>query len=409
MNVRLNTPEVRHAPQRVLMAPGPSNVHPRVIQALIEPLVGHKDPSFLEALEETATLLREVFQTHNRATFALPATGGSGMEAALVNVLEAGDTVVVANAGFFAQRMVDICSRLTGVNVVVVPGAWGAPVDRDALVEAIGQHHPRAVAIVHGETSTGILQPLEGLASVCHAQDALLLVDAVATLGGVSLAVDDLDIDICFSGSQKCLSAPPGLAPITVSERAMHAIEHRHTPVASWYFDLGLHVRLWEPGHAYHHTSPVLSVYALREALRLVLEEGLEARLARHCLQSMALTAGVEALGLDQFACAGFRMPSVVTVVAPPGVSALAVRKQLLDALNLEISVGLGEHADDMWRIGVMGHSAQQSNVMLLLTGLELALRSQGCAPAASGTSAAADVYERGQKSELRSQLISDV
>jgi alanine-glyoxylate transaminase/serine-glyoxylate transaminase/serine-pyruvate transaminase len=404
MNVRLNPPEDRHAPQRILMAPGPSNVHPRVIQALIEPLVGHKDPSFLQAMEETAALLREVFQTRNRATFALPATGGSGMEAALVNVLEAGDTVIVANAGFFAQRMVDICSRLTGVKVVVVPGAWGGPVDRDALVEAIAQHHPRAVAVVHGETSTGVLQPLDGLAAVCHAQNALLLVDAVATLGGVSLPVDELDIDVCFSGSQKCLSAPPGLAPISVSERAMHAIEHRHTPVASWYFDLTLHARLWDSGHAYHHTSPVLSVYALREALRIVLEEGLEARVARHCLHSMALTAGIESLGLEQFACDGYRMPSVVTVMAPAGVSALEVRRQLLDALNLEISVGLGNHAEDMWRIGVMGHSAQQANVMLLLAGLEQALRNDGFVPGGSGTAAAAEVYARSQNSELRTQ-----
>jgi alanine-glyoxylate transaminase/serine-glyoxylate transaminase/serine-pyruvate transaminase len=376
------------------MAPGPSNIHPRVLQALIEPLVGHKDPSFLGALEDTAALLREVFQTRSRATFALPATGGSGMEAALVNVLEPGETVVVANAGFFAQRMVDICSRLTKVNVVVVPGAWGAPVNRDVLVDAVRQHRPRAVAVVHGETSTGIEQPLEGLAAACHAQDALLIVDAVATLGGVRLPVDELEIDVCFSGSQKCLSAPPGLAPISVSERAMHAIEHRHTPVASWYFDLGLHARLWDAEHAYHHTSPVLSIYALREALRIVLEEGLEARFARHCLHAAALSAGIEALGLSQFACAGFRMPSVVTIVAPPGISARAVRRDLLENLNVEISVGLGEDPDNMWRVGIMGHSAQRANVMLVLAGLEQSLRGQGFTPAGSGTTAAAEVYE---------------
>jgi alanine-glyoxylate transaminase/serine-glyoxylate transaminase/serine-pyruvate transaminase len=395
MNLSPNPPEERHAPQRVLMAPGPSNIHPRVIQALIDPLVGHKDPSFLDALEQTAALLRDVFQTRNRATLALPATGGSGMEAALVNVLEAGDTVVIGNAGFFAQRMVDICTRLTGVNVVVVPGAWGAPVDRDTLVEAIEQHHPRAVAVVHGETSTGVLQPLEGLAARCHAGDAMLIVDAVATLGGARLPVDALDIDICFSGSQKCLSAPPGLAPITVSDRAMRAIENRHSPVASWYFDLGLHARLWDLEHTYHHTSPVLSVYALREALRIVLEEGLEPRFERHCLQADALAAGIEALGLQQFACEGYRMPSVVTVVAPTTVSALEVRKDLLQTLNLEISAGLGEYADRMWRIGVMGHSAQRANVMLLLTGLEQALRRRGFRPSGSGTAAAATVYTR--------------
>jgi alanine-glyoxylate transaminase/serine-glyoxylate transaminase/serine-pyruvate transaminase len=376
------------------MAPGPSNIHPRVIQALIEPLVGHKDPSFLDVMEETAALLREVLQTSNRATFALPATGGSGMEAALVNMLEPGDTVVIGNAGFFAQRMVDICTRLTGVNVVAVSGVWGEPVDRDMLEEAIEQHQPRAVAVVHGETSTGVLQPLEGLASVCHAHDAVLIVDAVATLGGVRLPVDELEIDVCFSGSQKCLSAPPGLSPISVSERAMQNIASRQTPVASWYFDLGLHARLWDVEHAYHHTSPVLSVYALREALRMVLEEGLSARIERHCRHAAALSAGVDALGLSQFACEGYRMPSVVTMLAPEGVSARAVRQQLLEQLNLEISLGLGAHASSMWRAGVMGHSAQRANVMLLLAGLEQALRGEGYTPEGSGVAAAAAVYD---------------
>jgi alanine-glyoxylate transaminase/serine-glyoxylate transaminase/serine-pyruvate transaminase len=379
------------------MVPGPSNLHPRVIQALIDPLVGHKDPTFLEALEETAALLREVFQTRNSATFALPASGGSAMEAALVNVLEAGDSVVIANAGFFAQRMVDICARLPGVNVVVVSGAWGAPIERERLVDAVRQHRPRAVAVVHGETSTGVEHPLDdvaALAAACHDHDAVLVVDAVATLGGLHLPVDELEIDICFSGSQKCLSAPPGVAPITISERALRTIARRRTPVTSWYLDLKLHARLWSAEHAYHHTSPVLSVYALREALRLVLEEGLPARIARHCLHANALSAGIEALGLDQFARADCRMPSVVTAVAPTGVSAKFVRQQLLDELNLEIGGGLGEYADSMWRIGVMGYSAQRANVMLLLTGLEQALRASGFAPGASGANAAAAVYD---------------
>ena len=381
------------APERILMAPGPTNLHPRVVRALIEPLVGHKDPYFLDVLDETAELLRSVFQTRNATTLALPASGGSGMEAALINVLEPGDTVVIASAGFFAQRMVDICMRLPQVNVVVVPAAWGEVVAPDVLSEAIRQHSPRVVAVVHGETSTGIEQPLRGLAEAVHSAGALLVVDAVATLGGVSLPVDELGIDVCFSGSQKCLSAPPGVAPITVSERAMARIAARHTPVQSWYFDLGLHARLWGEEHIYHHTSPVLQLYALREALRLVVEESLEARFQRHCLHFSALSAGVAALGLQQFAAAENRVPSVVTVLAPTGVSALAVRKQLLDSLNLEISGGLGEHADSMWRIGVMGHSAQQANVMLLLDGLEHTLRRSGFTPHASGTAAAHEVY----------------
>jgi alanine-glyoxylate transaminase/serine-glyoxylate transaminase/serine-pyruvate transaminase len=386
---------LKSAPRRVLMAPGPSNLHPRVQQALIEPLVGHKDPYFLDLMDETADLLRHVFETRNTATFALPGTGGSGMEAALINVLEPGDTVVIGSAGFFAQRMVDICDRVPDVSVVVVPGEWGAPVDSDTLAEAVRKHRPRALAVVHGETSTGVEQPLAGLADTCQASGSLLIVDAVATLGGVPLPVDELGIDICFSGSQKCLSAPPGLAPITLSDRALQRVHTRKTPVQSWYLDLGLHARLWGPEHIYHHTSPVLNIYALNKALQLVEEEGLQARFDRHCQHAAALSAGVEALGLQQFAERGYRVPSVVTVQAPRGVSALAVRKQLLDDLNLEISGGLGEYADRMWRIGVMGYSAQRANVMLVLTGLEHSLRQRGYTPSASGAAAAEAVYCR--------------
>lgn len=384
---------MEHAPARVLMAPGPSNLPPRVVQALIDPLVGHKDPYFLDLMEHTAALMRQVFQTSNQATFALPATGGSGMEGALINVLQPGDTVVIGTAGFFAQRMADIAMRLQGVNVVVVPAAWGSPIDFDVLAQVVREHRPRALAVVHGETSTGVEQPLRGLAEVCHEVDALLVVDAVATLGGVNLPVDDLGIDVCFSGSQKCLSAPPGLAPVTVSDRAMQVIQSRRTPVQSWYFDFGLHARLWGPDHIYHHTSPVLNVYALCEALRLVIEEGLEARYARHCLHAAALRAGLAALGLCDFAASGFRVPSVVTALAPDGVSAHAVRKALLDELNVEISTGLGEHADSMWRIGIMGYSAQRANVLLVLAGLEDALRAQGWQPRGSAIQAAGAVY----------------
>lgn len=384
-----------YPPQRVLMAPGPSNVHPRVLQALIAPLVGHKDPYYLDVMEDTAVLLRRVFQTTNEATFALPATGGSGMEAALINLLEPGDTVVVGDAGFFAHRMVDIAQRLHDVKVVVVEGAWGCPVDNHRLAEAVRQHRPRVLAVVHGETSTGVEQPFDDLAEVCREVGALLVVDAVATLGGVRLPVDEWGIDICYSGSQKCLSAPPGLAPITVSDRAMTAIAQRRTPVQSWYLDLGLHARLWGAEHIYHHTSPVLNVYALQEALCIVVEEGLDNRLARHCLHATALRAGLEALGLRQFADPAHRLPSVVTVLAPPDVSARAVRGMLLEDFNLEISCGLGDYTDRMWRIGIMGHSAQKANVMLCLTALEQGLRRHGFSPSASGSAAAATIYAR--------------
>jgi alanine-glyoxylate transaminase/serine-glyoxylate transaminase/serine-pyruvate transaminase len=378
------------------MAPGPSNLHPRVLQALIAPLTGHKDPYFLAVMEETAALLRQVFKTTNRATLALPATGGMGMEAALINVLEPGDAVVIGCAGFFAHRMVDISERLNGVKIVVVDGAWGSPVDNDLLVDAVRTHRPRVLAIVHGETSTGVEQPFDGLAEVCREVGALLVVDAVASLGGVALPVDELDIDICYSGSQKCLSAPPGLAPITLSDRAIAAIEGRRTPVQSWYMDLGLHARLWDTEHIYHHTAPVLNVYALLEALRIIVEEGVDQRIKRHQLHARALGAGLEALGLRLFADPAHRLTSVTTVLAPPGVSASVVREMLLDDFNLEISGGLGDYGDRMWRIGIMGHSAQQANVILLLSALEQALVRQGYSPTASGTAAAEGVYSQG-------------
>ncbi|MGI9145865.1 MAG: pyridoxal-phosphate-dependent aminotransferase family protein [Chloroflexota bacterium] len=375
------------------MAPGPSNLHPRVVQALIAPLTGHKDPYFLAVMEETAGLLRQVFETTNRATLALPATGGSGMEAALINLLEPGDTVVIGSAGFFAHRMLNICGRLSGVNVVVVAGAWGSPIDRNELVEAVRAHRPRVLAVVHGETSTGVEQPLDGLAEVCRDVDALLVVDAVASLGGTHLAVDALGIDICYSGSQKCLSAPPGLAPITLSPRATAAIAGRRVPVQSWYLDLGLHARFWDTEHMYHHTTPVLNVYALREALRMIVEEGLQQRIQRHRRHAAALWVGLEALGLRLFADPAHRLTPVTTVLAPPGVSASIVREMLLDEFNLEISGGLGDYADRMWRIGIMGHSAQQANVMLLLAAFQHALVRQGFAPSASGTAAAETIY----------------
>jgi alanine-glyoxylate transaminase/serine-glyoxylate transaminase/serine-pyruvate transaminase len=366
------------------MAPGPSSLHPRVIQALIAPLVGHKDPYFLDLLEATARLLRDVFQTRNRATFALPTTGGGGMEASLTNLLEPGDSVVVGDVGYFGHRMVEIVRRLNQVNVSVVAGRWGAPLDNDELIQRVREVQPRVLALVHGETSTGVEQPFDGLAEACQATGTLLVVDAVATLGGVRLATDDLGIDVCFSGSQKCLSAPPGLAPVTLSDRAMQRIEQRRTPVQSWYLDLGLHARLWDSEHIYHHTSPVLGIYALYEALRLIDEETLEARFARHELNAGALRRGVEVLGLGQFADAPHRLASVVAVVAPRGVSALTVREELLEDLNVEISAGLGEFADRMWRIGVMGHSAQRANVLLVLEGLARALRRHGYVARAS-------------------------
>jgi alanine-glyoxylate transaminase/serine-glyoxylate transaminase/serine-pyruvate transaminase len=374
------------------MAPGPSNVHPRVLQALVAPLVGHRDPTFLAVMDETSDLLRRLFQTRNRGTFALPATGGSGMEAALINLLEPGDCVVVARAGFFADRMVGIAQRVDRGNVVTVDAPPGSIVELDRLIAAVRTHRPRVLAVVHGETSTGVEQPLEGLSEVCHEVDAFLAVDAVASLGGSPLPVDGLGIDVCYSGSQKCLSAPPGVAPVTVSDRALEAIERRRTPVPSWYLDLSLHAKVWDE-HVYHHTAPILNVYALREALRMIDEEGLAARLERHALHARALRVGLDMLGLDLFADPDHRLTPVTTVLVPDGVSDAAIRSILLEEFNLEIAGGLGEYAGRMWRVGIMGYSARQSNVMLLLTALEHALRRQGFTPRGSGAAAAEAVY----------------
>jgi alanine-glyoxylate transaminase / serine-glyoxylate transaminase / serine-pyruvate transaminase len=384
-------PTAGFPPQRVLMAPGPSNLHPRVVQALTAPLTGHKDPAFLAIMDEVAALLRIVFRTRNAATFALPATGGSGMEASLVNLLEPGDTVVIGRAGFFANRMVGIAERLQA-RTVVVDGAWGQPVAFADLVAAVREHRPRVLAVVHGETSTGVEQPLAGLAEVCQQYGTFLVVDAVASLGGTHLEVDELGLDICYSGSQKCLSAPPGLAPITVSQRAIEAIASRRPPVPTWYLDLSLHARYWDAEHIYHHTAPVLNVYALREALRLILEEGPAEVVERHRLHARALTAGLSAMGLRLFVEPSHRLAPVTTVLVPDGIATAVVRRVLLEEFNIEIAGGLGDFTDRMWRIGLMGHSARQSNVMLLLAALESALARQGYA-LGSGTAAAEAVY----------------
>ncbi len=394
MATRIKAPTERQdPPQRILMAPGPSNIHSRVIQALSSPILGHKDPLFLAIMEDTSRLLRTLFQTQNTATFGLPATGGSAMEAALINLLQPGDTVVIGRAGFFAERLVGIARRLQGVETVIVDAPWGEAIDPQQLIHAVVQHRPRVLAMVHGETSTGVEQPLAGLADACHAIQGFLVVDAVASLGGTPLPVDELGIDVCYSGSQKCLSAPPGVAPITISDRALYHIEQRQTPVQSWYFDLSLHARFWDTEHIYHHTAPILNIYALREALRLVDEEGLHQRLVRHKLHARALRAGLEALGLRLFANPDNRLTPVTTVFAPQQVSAAAVREILLDEFNIEIAGGLGEYMDRMWRIGIMGHSAQRSNVLLLLTALESVLKRQSYGAHASGVDAAETIY----------------
>ncbi len=360
-------------PVRTLLGPGPSNVHPRVLRAMATPVIGHLDPKFLELMDETMELLRFIFQTLNAITFALPGTGSAGMEAALVNLLEPGDGVVVGVNGYFGERLCDMAAR-HGAEVRRVEAAWGQIIDPEQIERALAQRGAKLVAIVHAETSTGVLQPIKPIAEACQRHGALLVVDAVTSLGGSPVAPDEWGADICFSCSQKGLSCPPGLAPITVSDRAVAVTGSRRSPIQSWYLDLRLITRYWGSDRLYHHTAPISMLYALREALRLVAEEGLTARWHRHMLFSNALVAGLIALGLQILAPEGDRAPTLTVVKIPEGIPDSEVRKALLSEHNIEIGGGLGPLKGKVWRIGLMGESCSQANVLLVLSALETML-----------------------------------
>ncbi|MEE9285754.1 MAG: alanine--glyoxylate aminotransferase family protein [Dehalococcoidia bacterium] len=365
-------------PQRLLLGPGPANIDPRVRRALATPLLGHLDPAFLSIMDDTVFLLRKVFQTSNQLTIPVSGTGSAGMEAALCNVVEPGDTVVVGVNGYFGQRLSEIASRY-GARVVRVEGEWGLPLDLDQIEAALkAQPRVNVVAVVHAETSTGVLQPLEALARLARSHDALLLVDAVTSLGGVDLRIDQWGIDICYSGTQKCLGAPPGLAPLTLGPRAVQRLRSRKTKVANWYLDLTLLDQYWGEERTYHHTAPISMVYALREALRIVDEEGLEARFARHRRNAVALWAGLEALGLDLLAPEPSRAFPLTAVLVPDGVDDAAARRTLLDDFNIEIGGGLGPLRGKAWRVGLMGHNSAPQSVFTLLSALEKVLAGQG-------------------------------
>lgn len=370
-------------PPRILLGPGPSPVDDRVLRAMARPLLGHLDPEFLVLMDEIQEMLRRVFGTGNRMTFAIPGTGSAGMEAAMVNLVEPGDRVVVGIAGVFGQRLAEQARR-NGAEVVTVETEWGTPLPEEALVEALRAAPTKAVAVVHAETSTGVLQPLGSVLSACRDSGALSIVDAVTSLGGHPFSVDEIGADVCYSGTQKCLSCPPGLAPITFGDRALAAIEARRTPVRSWYLDVGLLRGYWGQQRAYHHTAPVSMSFALHEALRIVLEEGQDARAARHRRHHLALVAGVEAMGMRmQVAEPGDRLWSLNAVTVPGGVDEAAVRRRLLQQHGIEIGGGLGPLAGRVWRIGLMGCGSTRNNVLLVLAALEGALRAQGVAIAA--------------------------
>lgn len=385
-------------PSRLLLGPGPSPVHPRVLKAMSTPLLGHLDPKFLEIMNEVQAQLRAVLGTSNPFTIALSGTGSAGMEAALVNVLEPGDTMVVVVSGVFGTRMADIVGRC-GARLVKVEIPWGEVVTREQLAAVLQREGPvKAVGLVHAETSTGAWQPMEGLGDLCHQHGALLVVDTVTSLGGMPVELDAWGADAVYSGTQKCLSCPPGLAPFSLSPRALDALKARKTKVQSWYLDASMIADYWADGkRAYHHTAPISMVYALRESLRLVFEEGLPARFERHRRNAAALLAGLAALGCEPQAAAGHRLPSLNCVKVPAGVDELAVRKWLLAERDIEIGGGLGPLAGKVWRVGLMGEGSRQAHVLTVLAALEQALAAQGKGPRpGAAVTAALESYARG-------------
>jgi alanine-glyoxylate transaminase/serine-glyoxylate transaminase/serine-pyruvate transaminase len=383
--------ETFRPPKRVLLGPGPSPVDDRVLAAMAAPLLGHLDPLFLQCMDDVQALLRYVFETENRVTIPVSATGSAAMEASLVNVIEPGDEVVVCINGVFGQRMRDIIERAGG-KPVIVEAEWGKAFDLNQIEAALNSCRPRALALVHAETSTGVLQDLTGLAEMARRRGALLIVDAVTSLGGHPVGVDRHGIDICYSGTQKCLGAPPGLAPITFNERALALVRARRSKVQSWYLDITLVEHYWGDDRTYHHTAPISMNYALREALRLVHEEGLEARWHRHELNHRALVAGIEAMGLRMAVAPEHRLWSLNAIGVPEGVDDAKVRARLLEE-NIEISGGLGPLKGRIWRVGLMGSGSTRGNVMLVLDALHRALNVEGFA-CASGLQAADGAYD---------------
>ena len=376
-------------PQRILLGAGPSSVHPRVLQGMTQQILGHLDPAFFKVMDEVCEMLREVYHTTNYMTMPLSSTGTGAMEAACANVLERGDTMVVCSNGFFGERLADIAERC-GAQTFVVDAPWGKPVNLHDLEDELEKHPKvKAVGMVHGETSTGVLTPVEKIVELAHRHDALVIVDAVTTLGGHDVRMDDWDMDVCFSATQKCLGAPPGLAPISLGPRAMEVVKKRATKVQSFYFNLKDLESYWSQTRAYHHTSPISMTYALREALRMMMEEGTENRVRRHARVAAALRTGLEALGLSLLADPEYRLNPLTTVLVPPGIEDLILRRRLLQEYNIEIGGGLGQFRGKVWRIGLMGESCRESNVFSLLSALEALLPSLAY-EIASGASLAA-------------------
>jgi alanine-glyoxylate transaminase/serine-glyoxylate transaminase/serine-pyruvate transaminase len=364
-------------PPRILLGPGPSDIHPRVLAAMSAPTVGHLDPYYLQLMNGMQGMLREVFRTQNEMTLAVSGTGSAGMEAAVVNLIEPGDNMLVCINGVFGARMADVAAR-AGANVTKIERPWGEVFSPAEIKAAVAAAKPKVVGIVMAETSTGAWQPIEEISSLVHDASSLLLVDTVTALGGIPVEVDRWQIDACYSGSQKCLSCPPGLAPLTLSSAAMKKVMSRKSKVQSWYLDVTMLAQYWGQERVYHHTAPINMTYGLYEALRVILEEGLDKCFARHARQHAALRAGLAAIGIRYAAAEGHLLPMLNAVFIPEGVDDATVRRGLLERFGIEIGGGLGAFKGKVWRIGLMGHGARPANVLLFLSALEQLLAEQG-------------------------------
>ncbi len=367
-------------PVRTLMGPGPSDVHPRVTGAMARPCIGHLDPAFVGMMDEVKTMLQYAFQTQNQLTIPVSAPGSAGMETVFQNLLEPGDKVVICQNGVFGGRMKEVAERC-GATAIMVEDDWGKPVDPNKAEEALKANpDAKLLAFVHAETSTGARSDAATLSKIAHDNDALVLVDAVTSLGGSELKVDDWEIDAIYSGTQKCLSCTPGISPVSFSQRAVDVITSRKQRVQSWFLDTNLVMGYWGPNakRAYHHTAPVNALYALHESLVMLQEEGIENAWARHRKHHEILRAGLEAMGLNFVVEEAWRLPQLNSVSVPEGVDEAAVRGRLLNDFNLEIGAGLGALAGKVWRIGLMGHSSRKENIMLCLSALEAVLGDMG-------------------------------
>ncbi|MGK2945651.1 MAG: pyridoxal-phosphate-dependent aminotransferase family protein [Desulfuromonadales bacterium] len=367
-------------PVRTLMGPGPSDVHPRILEALSRPTIGHLDPAFITMMDELKELLQYALQTGNAMTMPVSAPGSAGMETCFVNLVEPGDKVIVCQNGVFGGRMKENVERCGG-SAVMVEDTWGEAIDIDKLEDALKVHgDAKIVAMVHAETSTGAQSDVAALVKLAHAHDCLTIVDAVTSLGGTPVKVDEWEIDTVYSGSQKCLSCTPGLSPVSFNERALEKVRKRKARVQSWFMDLNLVMGYWGTGskRAYHHTAPINALYALHEALLILQEEGLENAWARHRKNHLALRAGLEAMGLQFIVKEADRLPQLNAVTIPAGVDDAAVRSRLLNEYNLEIGAGLGALSGKVWRIGLMGHASRAENILLCIGALESVLGDMG-------------------------------